>query len=129
LATAWPRETRIEGGSFEGEIVWCPIILAQHVILCSFLRRPISEPERAGMVRHFMQRRQPDGGLVVGNSVANGMRIKMVAGIFRRNSTAVGLDESAIKTPKDLEGKTDGSPTRNAVRAVVGLCEGNAASI
>jgi NitT/TauT family transport system substrate-binding protein len=40
------------------------------------------------------------------------MGIKMVAGIFRRNPTAVVvLDESDIKTPKDLEGKTVGGPT------------------
>jgi NitT/TauT family transport system substrate-binding protein len=51
-------------------------------------------------------------GFVVGNSVSKGMSIKMVAGIFRRNPTAVVvLDESDIKTPKDLEGKTIASPT------------------
>ena len=49
-------------GRFEGEVVWCPMILAQYVILRSFLRRPIPEPERAGMVRHFAHTRQPDGG-------------------------------------------------------------------
>jgi NitT/TauT family transport system substrate-binding protein len=51
-------------------------------------------------------------GFVVGNSVSKGMSIKMVAGIFRRNPTAVVvLDESDIKTPKDLEGKTVAIPT------------------
>jgi NitT/TauT family transport system substrate-binding protein len=51
-------------------------------------------------------------GFVVGTSVSKGMSIKMVAGIFRRNPTAVVvLDESDIKTPKDLEGKTIASPT------------------
>ena len=51
-------------------------------------------------------------GFVVGNSVSKGMSIKMVAGVFRRNPTAVVvLDESDIKTPKDLEGKTVGGPT------------------
>jgi len=51
-------------------------------------------------------------GFVVGNSVSKGMSIKMVAGIYRRNPTAVVvLDESDIKTPKDLEGKTIASPT------------------
>ena len=51
-------------------------------------------------------------GFVVGNSVSKGMSIKMVAGIFRRNPTAVVvLDESDIKTPKDLEGKTIAIPT------------------
>src|SRR5437764_3890612 len=51
-------------------------------------------------------------GFVVGNSVSKGMSIKMVAGIFRRNPTAVVvLDESDIKSPKDLEGKTIAIPT------------------
>src|SRR5262249_27223664 len=49
---------------------------------------------------------------VVGNSVSKGMSIKMVAGIFRRNPTAVVvLEDSDIKTPKDLEGKTVAIPT------------------
>jgi NitT/TauT family transport system substrate-binding protein len=51
-------------------------------------------------------------GYVVGNSVAKGMSLKMVAGIFRRNPTAViVLASSPVKTPKDLEGKTIGIPT------------------
>jgi len=51
-------------------------------------------------------------GFVVGNSVSKGMSIRMVAGIFRRNPTAVVvLDESDIRTPKDLEGKTVAIPT------------------
>jgi len=51
-------------------------------------------------------------GFVVGASVSKGMNIKMVAGIFRRNPTAVVvLDESDIRSPKDLEGKTIAGPT------------------
>jgi NitT/TauT family transport system substrate-binding protein len=51
-------------------------------------------------------------GYVVGNSVAKGMNITMVASIYRRNPTAVVvLEESNIKTPKDLEGKTVAIPT------------------
>ncbi|HEY7675571.1 MAG TPA: ABC transporter substrate-binding protein [Candidatus Methylomirabilis sp.] len=51
-------------------------------------------------------------GFVLGNSVAKGMNIRMVASIYRRNPTAVViLDESNIKTPKDLEGKTVAIPT------------------
>jgi NitT/TauT family transport system substrate-binding protein len=46
-------------------------------------------------------------GFVVGNSVSKGMNIRTVASIYRRNPTAViVLDESDIKTPKDLEGKS-----------------------
>jgi NitT/TauT family transport system substrate-binding protein len=51
-------------------------------------------------------------GFVVGASVSKGMNIKMVAGVFRRNPTAVVvLDESDIRSPKDLEGKTVAGPT------------------
>jgi NitT/TauT family transport system substrate-binding protein len=46
-------------------------------------------------------------GFVVGNSVAKGMNIRTVAGIYRRNPTAVVvLADSDIKSPKDLEGKS-----------------------
>lgn len=46
-------------------------------------------------------------GFVVGNGVAKGMAIKAVASIYRRDPAALMvLDESPIKTPKDLEGKT-----------------------
>jgi NitT/TauT family transport system substrate-binding protein len=51
-------------------------------------------------------------GYVVGNSVSKGMNLKMVAGVFRRNPTAViTLSTSDIKKPQDLEGKTIGIPT------------------
>jgi len=46
-------------------------------------------------------------GYVVGNGVSKGMNIRTVAGLYRRNPTAViVLADSDIKTPKDLEGKT-----------------------
>jgi NitT/TauT family transport system substrate-binding protein len=46
-------------------------------------------------------------GFVVGNSVSKGMSIRTVAGIYRRNPTAVTvLADSSINSPKDLEGKS-----------------------
>jgi NitT/TauT family transport system substrate-binding protein len=48
-------------------------------------------------------------GFVVGNGVSKGMNIRTVAGIYRRNPTAVlVLADSDINTPKDLEGKSIG---------------------
>jgi NitT/TauT family transport system substrate-binding protein len=45
-------------------------------------------------------------GFVVGSSIAKGMAIKTVASIYRRDPAAIMvLADSAIKTPKDLEGK------------------------
>jgi NitT/TauT family transport system substrate-binding protein len=46
-------------------------------------------------------------GFVVANSVAKGMAIKTVGTIYRRDPAAIMvLDESPIKSPKDLEGKS-----------------------
>lgn len=51
-------------------------------------------------------------GYVVTSAVGKGMDIKMVAGIFRRNPTAViALKKSGITTPQQLEGKTIGITT------------------
>ena len=54
-------------------------------------------------------------GFVVGNSVSKGMKLKMVGGVYRRNpAAALVLDDSDIKTPKDLEGKSVGIATGSA---------------
>src|SRR5258708_26565291 len=54
-------------------------------------------------------------GFVVGNGVSKGMKLKMVGGIYRRNPcAAMVLEESDIRTPKDLEGKTVGIATGSA---------------
>jgi NitT/TauT family transport system substrate-binding protein len=51
-------------------------------------------------------------GYVAALSVSKGLNIRTVAAIYRKNPTAVMvLEESGIKTPKDLEGKTIGIPT------------------
>jgi NitT/TauT family transport system substrate-binding protein len=50
-------------------------------------------------------------GFVTGLSISKGMNIRTVASIYRKNPTAVMvLEDSGIKTPKDLEGKTIGIP-------------------
>lgn len=54
-------------------------------------------------------------GYVVANTVSKGAKLKMVAGIFRRNPAAVlVLEESNIRDPKGLEGKTIGIATGSA---------------
>jgi NitT/TauT family transport system substrate-binding protein len=54
-------------------------------------------------------------GFVVGNSIAKGMAIKTVGSIYRRDPAAVMvLTDSAIKSPKDLEGKTLGMTAGSA---------------
>ena len=49
-------------GSWEGEVVWCPIITAQIVILDIATRRTISAERRRLIARHFAVTRRPDGG-------------------------------------------------------------------
>src|SRR5262249_7746700 len=54
-------------------------------------------------------------GFVVGNSVSKGMNIRTVAAIYRRNPTRViVIESSAIKAPKDLEGRSIGIPAGSA---------------
>ncbi|MCG6205269.1 ABC transporter substrate-binding protein [Rhodopseudomonas sp. HC1] len=54
-------------------------------------------------------------GYVVGNTVSKGAKLKMVAGIYRRNPCAVlVLEGSDVKEPKDLIGKTVGITTGSA---------------
>jgi NitT/TauT family transport system substrate-binding protein len=51
-------------------------------------------------------------GYVLGNSISKGMKLKMVGAVYRKNPAAViVLEESAIKTPADLIGKTIGIST------------------
>lgn len=46
-------------------------------------------------------------GFVVGNGVSKGMKIKTVGSIYRRNPCSILVfEDSPIKTPKDLEGRT-----------------------
>jgi NitT/TauT family transport system substrate-binding protein len=46
-------------------------------------------------------------GYVVGNAISKGMPIRTVGSIYRRNPSAVVVfEDSDIKTPKDLEGRT-----------------------
>ena len=52
---------------------------------------------------------------MVGNTVSKGAKLKMVGAVYRRNPAAViVLDESDVKSPKDLEGKTIGIATGSA---------------
>lgn len=51
-------------------------------------------------------------GFVVANSVSQGVNIKMVAAVYRRNPTAVvAVNGSGIEKPKDLENRTIALPT------------------
>jgi NitT/TauT family transport system substrate-binding protein len=46
-------------------------------------------------------------GYASSNGIAKGMSIKTIGSVFRRNPSAImALEESSIKSPKDLEGRT-----------------------
>lgn len=51
-----------EDGAWEGEVVWCPIITAQVVILQVIVGRPFSTERRRLLLRQFETTRRPDGG-------------------------------------------------------------------
>jgi lanosterol synthase len=48
-------------GCWEGEMVWCPVILAQYVIVQRIVGRSPEAETRAGIVRHFEVTRTPEG--------------------------------------------------------------------
>lgn len=49
-----------DDGSFEGEVVWCPMLAAQHVLAWSLIGEPISEVRRRRILRHFEDTRLPN---------------------------------------------------------------------
>jgi squalene/oxidosqualene cyclase-like protein len=49
-------------GSWEGEVVWCPIITAQAVILHAITKQSLTEQQRRRLLRQFEVTRRPDGG-------------------------------------------------------------------
>jgi lanosterol synthase len=48
-------------GCWEGEMVWCTMILSQYVIVHSIAGRSWDAPTRAAIVRHYEVTRTPDG--------------------------------------------------------------------
>ncbi len=51
-----------EDGGFEGEVLWCPILSAQYVLIHHIIGQPISPARRRGVLRYF-QRSRLRGGL------------------------------------------------------------------
>ncbi|MFO1419281.1 MAG: 2,3-oxidosqualene cyclase [Methylotetracoccus sp.] len=49
------------GGDWEGEMVWCTMILAQAIIVRTIVGRPYSESERQAIERHFELNQRADG--------------------------------------------------------------------
>jgi 2,3-oxidosqualene cyclase len=48
-------------GDWEGEMIWCTMILAQTVIVRTVVGRPYTADEQARIVRHFMAYQRADG--------------------------------------------------------------------
>lgn len=48
-------------GSWEGEVVWCPLLAAQYVITWSVMDRPIDETRKRRLLLHFDRTRHQDG--------------------------------------------------------------------
>ena len=62
MATARLLELQDEEGGFEGEVVWCPMLSAQYVLLRHILDLPLGPIRRRGVLRYF-QRSRLEGGL------------------------------------------------------------------
>jgi lanosterol synthase len=50
-----------EDGSFEGEVVWCPMLAAQYVMGWHAMGRSLSPARRAAVLKHFERTRLSDG--------------------------------------------------------------------
>jgi lanosterol synthase len=48
-------------GSWEGEVVWCPMLAAQYVLMCHITGTPIDSTRRRRLLRHFETTRLPSG--------------------------------------------------------------------
>jgi squalene/oxidosqualene cyclase-like protein len=49
-------------GHWEGEVVWCTMILSQYIIVRHVTGRPVAEDDRERMLRHYHVTRTADGG-------------------------------------------------------------------
>jgi len=61
-ALDWLARQQHEDGCWEGEVIWCPMILAQYVIVQRILGRTIDDRTRRGIVRHFEITRKRGAG-------------------------------------------------------------------
>ncbi|HEV2124620.1 MAG TPA: prenyltransferase/squalene oxidase repeat-containing protein, partial [Chloroflexota bacterium] len=50
-----------DDGCWEGEMVWCTMILSQYVVVQHLTCRPVDERSRTGMVQHYRVTQLPDG--------------------------------------------------------------------
>ena len=60
-ATARLLNLQGEDGGWEGEMVWCPMITAQWVLLQHIIGRPIEPERRRRLLRYLEQTRLPEG--------------------------------------------------------------------
>ncbi len=56
-ATECLLQLQSEDGSFEGEVLWCPMLSAQYVLLHHILDRPLSPTRRRRVLRYFQRSR------------------------------------------------------------------------
>ena len=54
-------ELQDESGAWEGEMVWCPMLTAQYVLLHHIIERPLESGRRQRVLRSFAQTRLDDG--------------------------------------------------------------------
>ena len=50
-----------ENGCWEGEMVWCTMILSQYIIVRHVTGRPVDEQSRSQMIKYYRANRTPEG--------------------------------------------------------------------
>ena len=55
------RSLQAANGSWEGEVIWCPMLAAQFVLMCHITHTPIPPKQREGVLLQFLTTRLPSG--------------------------------------------------------------------
>ena len=60
-ATVRLLELQGEDGGWEGELVWCPLLTAQYVLICHLVGHPLDARRRRRLLRYFRRTRLENG--------------------------------------------------------------------
>jgi lanosterol synthase len=77
-------------GSWEGEVVWCPMLAAQYVLACAVMNLPMPPSRREALQRHFAATRLPSGVWGLGEQTAPYLFVTTLVYIAAR---LLGMDQ------------------------------------
>jgi lanosterol synthase len=90
------RRLQSPRGDWEGEMVWCPMITAQYVIVQRIVGRPLSAEHRAGIERYFTTTRTAAGVWGLHPEAPGSVFVTTLVYVALR-LLGVGRDEPALK--------------------------------